>query len=591
MKRNIINNAHGYPRPLMQRAGWTNLNGEWDFVIDHEAVLTIKTVKFDRKIVVPYAPETPASLVADQGFYKAVWYRRQFTAPSLKDGKRLVLHFGAVDWQCNVFVNGHLAGSHEGGYTPFSIDITDSLTDDCGLQTIVVQALDDPHDMSKPRGKQDWLPAAHSIWYPRTTGIWQTVWMEKVSATSIKNLRWSSDVADWSLGLVASFDGATAGTKLHVRITHNGRVLIDDVYGVVDGQVARRIQLPDPGIGDARDAMLWTPDNPQLFDVDVTLYSASYKVLDKVTSYTALRTVSVDRERFLLNGRPYHLRLVLDQGYWQETGLTSSGDDALRADVELTKKLGFNGVRKHQKIEDPRFLYWADKLGLMVWEEMPSPYAFTAKATQRLLSTWTEAIERDISHPCIVAWVPYNESWGLPDLTVVAAQRDSQKAIYHLTKSLDTSRPVIGNDGWEMNAGDILAVHDYDGDANRLRDRYNHGLNANERSTMFAKQRPGGRELLLEGYTHADRPVMLTEFGGICFSKDEKAWGYKRAATIAEFTQQVGDILRAAREMWGMAGFCYTQLTDTYQEANGLLYMDRTPKYDIEEIARQVRGH
>jgi len=590
MKRNINNQqTHGYPRPLMQRADWTNLNGEWDFVIDAAAILTIKTVSFDRKIMVPYAPETPASLVADQGFYKAVWYRRQFTRPALKNGKRLVLHFGAVDWQCNVYVNGQLAGSHEGGYTPFFFDITDLLTDN-GMQTIVVQALDDPHDMSKPRGKQDWLPDAHSIWYQRTTGIWQTVWMEKVSALSVKALRWSADVPSWSLGLAASFAGVADGCKLRVRLTHSGKLLVDDCYSVVDGQVSRRLELPDPGIGDARDAMLWTPENPQLFDAEVTLLSASGKVLDRVTSYTAMRSVSVDSERFLLNGRPYHLRLVLDQGYWQETGLTSSGDDALRTDVELTKKLGFNGVRKHQKIEDPRFLYWADRLGLMVWEEMPSPYAFTAKATQRLLSTWTEAMERDISHPCIVAWVPYNESWGLPDLTAVAAQRASQQAIYHLTKSLDQSRPVIGNDGWEMNAGDILAVHDYDGDANRLRDRYNHGLNVNERSTMFAKQRPGGRELLLVGYSHENRPVMLTEFGGICFSKDPGAWGYKRAETIAQFSDQVRDIVRAAREVWGFAGFCYTQLTDTYQEANGLLYMDRTPKYDIEEIARHIRG-
>lgn len=589
MKRITKSQLHGYPRPLMQRADWTNLNGEWDFVIDHKAELAFKQVEFTGKILVPFAPETPASLVADQGFFKAVWYRRRFVAPSLIDGEKLVLHFGAVDWRANVYVNGSLVASHDGGYTPFSVDITEQLKKS-KYQTIVVQALDDPHDMAKPRGKQDWLPEAHSIWYPRTTGIWQTVWMEVVPAASIASLRWSADVPTWSLGLSAKFSGVTEGMQLKVAIRHRDKLIVNDAYGVVDGQIARRIDLPDPGIEDARAAYLWSPENPQLFEAELTLVDGSGKVVDRVSSYTAMRTVAVDDQRFLLNGRPYNLRLVLDQGYWLESGMTAASDEALRKDVELTKAMGFNGVRKHQKIEDPRFLYWADRLGLMVWEEMPSPYAFTAQATQRLLSTWTEAIERDISHPCIVAWVPYNESWGLPDLTKVAAQRDSQRALYYLTKSLDQSRPVIGNDGWEMVAGDILAVHDYDGDANRLRERYSGGLEPVARGELFAKQRPGYRELLLDRYDHSGRPVMLTEFGGICYSPDKEAWGYKRAATVEEFSRQVGDILAAVHAVPCFAGFCYTQLTDTYQEANGLLFMDRTPKYPIEEIARQIRG-
>lgn len=589
MKRKALSAlGHAYPRPQLARSSFVNLNGEWQFALDHEAVFTIKTVSFDRKIVVPFAPETPASLVGDRGFYKAVWYRRQFQAPACLAGEKLMLNFGAVDWQCYVYVNGQLAGSHEGGYTPFSVDITDLLVE--GEQEVVVRALDDPHDMAKPRGKQDWHLNAHSIWYERTTGIWQTVWLEVLPTAYVDTLRWTSDVATWSIGLNAGIAGACAGSKLRVKIVHNGAVLANDTYVVVGGQVARRIELPDPGIEDARCAMLWSPENPQLFDVELTLFNKGGKVVDRVQSYTALRTVAVDSQRFLLNGRPYNLRLALDQGYWRESGMTAPDDQALRRDVELAKAMGFNGVRKHQKIEDPRFLYWADKLGLMVWEEMPSPYAFNAISSRRLLSTWTEAIERDISHPCIVAWVPYNESWGLPDLTTVAAQRDSQRALYHLTRSLDTSRPVIGNDGWEMAAGDILAVHDYDGDHNRLRERYQGGLDEHSRQQLFAGQRPGYRELLLEGYDHKGKPVMLTEFGGICYSPDEQAWGYKRAATIGDFTRQVGEILGAVRAVPCFAGFCYTQLTDTYQEANGLLYMDRTPKYAIDEIARHIRG-
>ena len=587
----IASQPENYPRPQLRRETWTSLDGIWQFAIDHEAVLGLADVAFTSNIVVPYAPETPASQVGDTGFYKAVWYRRQFDAPSLNPGEKLVLHFGAVDWSCEVYVNGQLAGSHDGGYTPFSLDITRLLAGAAGqTQTITVRAYDDPHDMSQPRGKQDWRRDAHSIWYPRTTGIWQTVWMEVQPKVAIESLRWSADVASWSIAFNAELSGQARGHNLRVVLKMGERVLADDSYTLQDNSVSRRIELPDPGIEDERFGLLWSPEHPHLITAELTL-SHNKKVIDSVVSYTAMRTVSVDDSRFILNGRPYHLALVLDQGYWKETGLTAPDTAALRRDVELVKALGFNGVRKHQKIEDPRFLFLADKLGLMVWEEMPSPYAFNQKAQERLLSTWTAAIRRDISHPCIVAWVPYNESWGLPDLPLSAAQRASQRALYYLTKSLDPSRPVIGNDGWEMVAGDIIAVHDYDGDSPRMAGRYSDAHNSDPaRERLFQGERPGHRELILDGFDHKGKPVMLTEFGGICFAKDESAWGYKRASTVEEFARQYQDCLLAARSPRVFAGFCYTQLTDTYQEANGLLYMDRTPKYELEQIARHTRG-
>jgi hypothetical protein len=382
--------------------------------------------------------------------------------------------------------------------------------------------------------------------------------------------------------------------SLHVVLKDEERVLADDRYLVTGSAVDRRINLADPGIEDERFGLLWSPEHPKLITAQLTLIETSATgevVLDQVSSYTALRSVSVDHDRFILNGRPYHLALVLDQGYWPDSGLTAPDCAALRRDVELAKALGFNGVRKHQKIEDPRFLYFADKLGLMVWEEMPSPYAFTTQAQERLIATWSEAIKRDFSHPCIVAWVPYNESWGLPDLPASAAQRDSQRALYYLTKTLDPTRPVIGNDGWEMAAGDIIAIHDYDGDSTRLAQRYSAAhLSDEDRQKLMQNERPGSRELILDGFDHRNKPVMLTEFGGICFAKEEGAWGYKRAATVDEFASQYQDCLAAARLPSIFAGFCYTQLTDTYQEANGLLYMDRTPKYDIEQMAKHTRG-
>jgi hypothetical protein len=315
--------------------------------------------------------------------------------------------------------------------------------------------------------------------------------------------------------------------------------------------------------------------------VELKLWGGRGELIDSARSYTALRSIGVQGDKFVLNGRPYQARMVLDQGYWPESGLTAPDDAAYRRDVELAKAMGFNGVRKHQKIENPRYLYWADVLGLMVWEEMPSAYRFT-----RISIEWTEAMERDISHPCIVAWVPFNESWGVPDLPDSPAQRHYVQALYHLSKTLDPTRPVIGNDGWESVATDIIGIHDYDDQPERMALRYG----TDEVPRLFKRERPGGRLLLLEG-GQADQPIMLTEFGGIAFSEDPTCtWGYSRSGSPEEFGLQYAHLLRVVRSLPLLAGFCYTQFTDTYQEANGLLYMDRTPKVPIEQIALATRG-
>src|SRR5262249_51732600 len=270
---------------------------------------------------------------------------------------------------------------------------------------------------------------------------------------------------------------------------------------------------------------------------------------------------------------PYPLRMVLDQGYWPNSGLTPPDDDALRTDVELVKLMGFNGVRKHQKIEDPRYLYWADKLGLLVWEEMPSAYRFTKSSIERLAQEWIEVIDRDCSHPCIIAWVPFNESWGVPDLPESPAQRHYVQALYHLTKTMDPTRPVIGNDGWESVATDIIGIHDYDDDPERIAQRYGKDEVS---SHLFKRERPGGRLLILSEHTHAGLPVMITEFGGIAYSDNkDTTWGYTRCDSPEELANHYCALLTTVRSL-PLTGFCYTQFADTYQEANGLLYADRT---------------
>jgi hypothetical protein len=279
--------------------------------------------------------------------------------------------------------------------------------------------------------------------------------------------------------------------------------------------------------------------------------------------------------------------MVLDQGYWPDSGMTAPDDLALRRDVELAKEMGFNGVRKHQKLEDPRYLYWCDRLGLVVWGEMPSAYRFTRDSVERLSREWIAAIARDYSHPCIVAWVPINESWGVPNLPDNPRERHYVQALYHLTKTLDPTRPVIGNDGWESVATDIIGIHDYDDRPDRLRRRY---LADEVLPRLFKRERPGGRLLVLGGTQQADVCLMLTEFGGIALPQSERSWGYSTASSPAQFAERYTKLLDVVRELAILSGFCYTQFADTYQEANGLLYPDRTPKIPLSQIAAATAG-
>jgi hypothetical protein len=579
----------GYPRPLLRRDAWTSLDGPWDFALDADARWTrAGDVRFEGAIRVPFAPETPASGVGEMGLFRACWYRRDVEAPPVEDGERVLLHFGAVDYDATVWIDGAPAARHEGGYTPFTLDVTRHL-DGRGAFELVVRAEDDPADLAKPRGKQDWQLEPHSIWYPRTTGIWQTVWFERVARACLAGVHWTPNLERWELGFDALVD-APPGERLALtlRLSCRDIVLAEDRYAVVAGEVHRRIGLSDPGIDDFRNELLWSPARPRLVDAELELCDAGGRVLDRVSSYTALRSFQIDGDRFVLNGRPYTLRMVLDQGYWPDTGLTPPSDDALKKDVTLTKRMGFNGARKHQKIEDPRYYFWADHLGLLVWAEMPSAYRYNRTSIERVTRQWSAALRRDASHPCIVAWVPFNESWGVPNLPESKPERHYVEALYHLTKTLDPTRPVVGNDGWESVATDVLGIHDYDDDPARLAARYaGHELVPK----LLKRERPGGRALVVGVRPETEMPLVLSEFGGIAFARDgARTWGYSRSIRAEDFAARYAALLRTVRSLDVLAGFCYTQLADTYQEANGLLYADRTPKIPLETIRAATGG-
>jgi beta-galactosidase/beta-glucuronidase len=579
-----------YPRPQLVRKNWTSLDGTWRFAFDEQARFRHPNDirHWPLTIRVPYPPESKASGVGDRKFHRVCWYQRDF--PLAPGAGRVLLHFGAVDYAAMVWLNGQLVATHEGGHTPFVADVTSALSAD-GRQTVSVRAEDDPQDLNKPRGKQDWQLVPHAIWYPRTTGIWQTVWLERVADIYIDKIRWTPHLEGFAFTFEAVIAGEAARPlDLELILRRGERVLAHDRYQVLDNEIDRRIILSDPGIDDYRNELLWSPERPTLLDAQLTLRSGD-TTLDEVSSYTALRSATISRDRFMLNGRPYLLRMVLDQGYWPDTLLAAPNDLALRRDIELAKAMGFNGVRKHQKIESPRYLYWADRLGLLVWEEMPSAYRFTRTAIRRTVQEWTEAIERDYSHPSVIVWVPFNESWGVPELASLGQHRHAVESLYHLTKTIDATRPVIGNDGWESSATDIIGIHDYDRSCEHLRQRYGPEMDPVQ---LFDRRRPGGRILTLDGYPHRGQPIMLTEFGGIAFlplgapPEEPKAWGYTRVSTAEEFTALFQELVETVALTPLFSGFCYTQFADTFQEMNGLLDADRKPKLPLEEIAKAV---
>ena len=533
-------------------------------------------------IRVPYPPESELSGVNDPGFHPVVWYRRSFNPPeSWRDG-RVILHFGAVDYRARVWVNGQLVAEHEGGHTPFSADITDVLGD--GEQEVVVRAEDDPLDLEKPRGKQDWQPEPHGIWYPRTSGIWQTVWLERVADTHIAEVRFTPDLANFAVLSEVEVAGNAEGLALELSFRLGDELLASDRLELQGPKVARKVHLAVSGFDDLR-RFIWSPEHPNLIDIELKLYRGD-TLLDTVTSYTGLRSVEARDGKFFLNGRPYFLRLALDQGYWDESLLAAPSDEALKRDVELAKALGFNGVRKHQKIEDPRYLYWADKLGLLVWEELPSAYRFTPKAVHRLTKEWLEVLKRDHNHPSIVAWVLFNESWGVPDLVHSAEQRHAVAALYHLTKALDASRPAVGNDGWEHVETDLLTIHDYSREAEALAARYGTPEASWQTSQEVLEH---GKAILLDESEVEDQPVILSEFGGIRYNPEAEGWGYQQAESPEGLLETYAKMIRAISGP-GLAGFCYTQFADTFQEQNGLLYSDRRPKAALEAFSEATRG-
>ena len=584
-----------YPRPQLRRQDWTNLNGEWSFAFDDPdaglangwqntdvATLRSNDSPFDRKITVPFCYQSKLSSIGDTAFHDIVWYARTFESPSLGD-ERLLLHFGAVDYRAAVWVNGTQVVTHEGGHTPFSADVTHALAGDAGNNILVVRAEDPSRDVTIPRGKQYWKERSEGIFYTRTTGIWQTVWLEPINGSRIDSIRLTPDVDAGSIEVEVSIEGTEPEMSLRATVEFDGDQVLEDIFSVRSSLIERTLPLlrrgdaPDTShLADWPGPALWSPEHPNLYDLQLELLDPDDEVLDRVDSYFGMRKIEAKDGKVLLNDRPLYQRLVLDQGYFPQGILTAPTDEDLRRDVELAKEMGFNGARKHQKVEDPRWLFWADTLGFLVWGEMANAYQYSPAYVRRLTAEWQEAVIRDYNPPCIVAWVPMNESWGVPNLASDRSQTEHLLALYHLTRSLDLTRSVVSNDGWEHAITDLCTIHDYR-DAEALAKSY-----ATPESAVAAE--PADRPVYAPGYAYKGEPILITEFGGIAYSGDEEGWGYSTVAGGDEFLERYEALIAALLRCQPVQGFCYTQLTDVEQEVNGLLTYDRKPKANLDRI-------
>ncbi|KKI92387.1 glycoside hydrolase family 2 [Bacillus sp. SA1-12] len=581
-----------YPRPQLMREDWLNLNGEWDFQFDDQNIgLEEKWFKkgkeYKQKINVPFAYQTKLSGIHDPAFHDWVWYRREFEIPDSMLGKRIIMHFGAVDYRAMVFINGNLVGSHEGGHTAFSFDITNYLIE--GKQSVVVRVEDPSRDETIPRGKQYWIEKSAAIWYTRTTGIWQTVWLEAVDKTHINKVRFTPDIDNGDITIDLEVSGEYINKDVEIEISFKGEHVAKETVKLYESFMKRSINLYNRKIfrtGFHRVGWNWTPETPNLFDVKIRLKEEA-AILDEITSYFGMRKIHTENGMVYLNNRPYYQKLVLDQGYWPDGLLTAPTDQDLKKDIELAKEMGFNGCRKHQKVEDPRFLYWADTLGFLVWGECAASPSFSEDAVARLTKEWIEILERDYNHPCIVTWVPINESWGVPSISTNDQQKHHSLAMYHLIHSLDPTRLVISNDGWELTKTDICAVHNYSHGHKDEVEKYNEFRHSLATVEQILQSKSAGWSIYTKGFKHNGEPILLTEFGGIGYKAgEENGWGYTTVTNEEEYLADYERVMKAVYESSSLHGFCYTQLTDVEQEINGILTYDRKPKCELREIKR-----
>lgn len=574
-----------HPRPQFIRENWRSLDGEWDFCFDDENVgikkLWFRGITTDNKIMVPFTYETKLSKIDVQDHHSIVWYQKKV---NLEKNKHITINFEGVDYITTVWLNGLQLGENRGGYHRFSFDLDEYLID--GENTIVVRC-EDSLDTNQIRGKQRWLKNNFGCWYVQTTGIWKSIWLEyRKSPIYLKSAKITPEIDKDQVIINPVVSGHYSILKennlfLETELLFDGKLVSysREALNHTEQSIILDTRVKEDSNWGTK---IWSTDSPNLYDIRYRLLDEHGEVLDTVESYLGMRKISIEENRILLNNKELYQRLILDQGYWPDSGLTPPSLEALKVDLISVKKLGYNGLRKHQKIEDERFLYLCDKLGILVWIEMPSAYQFSDISLTRFTEEWLKIVAQHYNHPSVITWVPFNESWGIKDIFADKKQQSFTEGIYYLTKSMDPNRPVITNDGWEHTISDIITLHDYEEFADKLSERYTDKMKLVNNDIQFNKD----KFALANGYNYHGQPIIISEFGGIAFdTDDEEQWGYgSRVKNQEDYINRFRKIHEAIQGLEYVSGYCYTQLTDVEQEINGLLDVCRNPKISFELI-------
>jgi len=609
-----------YPRPqFVRNDNWINLNGEWDFAFDDadkglkERWYKRENLKFfDRKITVPFCFQSKLSGIGDNYFHEVIWYRRVFEIPSQFKNKKVLLHFGAVDYSCLIYLNGAYVGSHEGGYVGFSLDITNYLED---TNVLAVRVEDPSQDLEIPRGKQFWKTEIESIFYPRVSGIWQTVWLEHLTPEfQIDELKITPDIDKSEVVFEININGmGFSDLNLFIEILFNsGTIAQDNINLDFIGKIGQRknkkvfkeriemfhkkmfyenptrfkfkVVIPNNLLH------LWDIDNPNLYDLSLKIQNEKTgEIYDEISSYFGMRKISISElengnKQILLNNKPLYQKLFLVQGYWPDSLYTAPSDNHIKIDIQYILDFGFNGLRTHQKAFDSRFLYWCDRMGVLVWGEIGNAYRFSVKSQLNLINEFVAEVERDYNHPSIIAWVPLNEGWG-----VSGAEKDPKRgyytsALYFLIKSIDPTRLIIDDDGWWHTENNDVCTRHFYSPTNFLPATLEEEIKSHKTSVPKAYLKP---------YKYKGEPIIYSEIGGFGFDfkkNVEKKWGYGGLIVDSEgFFERVLALLKEfdARKEW-IQGFCYTELYDQFQEVNGLITFDREPKFPPHKLKEKL---
>ncbi len=552
-----------HPNPQWERSTWRNLNGEWEFDFDFsDSALERKLFNADalsQRITVPFCPESELSCIGYKDFIPAVCYRKTFPLSREEVSDRVLLHFGAVDYESHIYINGMFAGKHIGGYSSFALDITTFVRE--GENVVFVIVKDDVRSGQQPAGKQSYRHDSFGCFYTRTTGIWQTVWLEFVPECYVKKVKYYPDPVNGTLTMLGEACGIG---EISISAFYEGKEMGSATAQVCGGNFMLQLKLSE--------IHLWEPGQGRLYDLLITFGK------DRVKSYFGLRSVHLDGKAFKINGKTVFLRMVLDQGYYPDGIYTAKSDEELKRDIELSMAAGFNGARLHQKVFEKRFLYHCDRAGYLVWGEHGNwgmDYTDPV-AAENFICEWTEIMERDFNSPALIGWCPFNETWGYHEIDT---KHRLIEAVYRNTKVVDHTRPCIAISGnYHIADMEIHDVHDYCGSLETFQDNYAHIAEGKVNDQIARKEG--------DVQPYKGQPIFVSEYGGFSWIEDgEDGWGYFDAPkTKEELLQRYTDYTNVLLDNPDIMGFCYTQLYDIEQEKNGLHTYQRVPKLDMEKV-------